>query len=58
MEALAHATIAREQRRHRPVETVRVEIWRAAVSPSLDVTEMLVRETTVDADETDRQRPR
>ena len=51
LEALAGAVIAREQRLHRPVETVRVEIWRADVSPSLDVSEKLVRQITVHADD-------
>jgi hypothetical protein len=51
MQDLAHAVAARERRHHRPVETVRVEVWRADVSPSLDVVEALVREVTVAAHE-------
>jgi len=58
LEALARATIARERRRGQAVETVRVEIWRAAVSPDLDVTQMLVRELTLAADGTVHQRSR
>ena len=49
--ALAQAMIAREQRHQRPVDLIRVEIWRADVSPSLDVSETLVREITVEADD-------
>src|SRR5262245_13702496 len=37
LEALARSVIAREQRQQRPVESVRIEIWRADVSPDLDV---------------------
>jgi hypothetical protein len=54
LEGLARAVIARERRHQRPVETVRVEIWRAEVSPSLDVSERLVRQITLAADETGR----
>jgi hypothetical protein len=55
---LARAAIAREERRERPVESVRVEIWRAEVSPTLDVTQTLVRQLTVARHETDRERDR
>ena len=58
IEALARAVIAREQRNQRPVETVRVEIWRADVSRTLDVSEKLVRQITLNADEVDRARGR
>jgi hypothetical protein len=51
MKDLAQAVAARERRHDRPVETVRVEVWRAEVSPSLDVVEALVREVTVAAHE-------
>ena len=57
MERLARAVIARERRLQRPVESVRVEIWRADVSPVLDVSETLVRQTTLTADARDRPRP-
>ena len=39
---LAHAVAARERRHGRPVERVRIEVWRASVSPTLDVTEHLL----------------
>ena len=58
MQGLARAVIAREQRHHRPVDTVRVEIWRADVSPSLDVSETLVRHTTLTVYEGDPSRDR
>jgi hypothetical protein len=48
MDALAHAVAARERRHGRPVERVRIEVWRADISPALDVSERLVRELTVD----------
>jgi hypothetical protein len=54
MQDLAQAVIARERRHQRPVETVRVEIWRADVSRSLDIVETLVRQTTIAAHEIDR----
>jgi hypothetical protein len=47
MDSLARAVIAREMRRQQPVDTVRVEVWRAAVSPSLDVVETMIRQTTL-----------
>jgi hypothetical protein len=47
MEQLARAVAAREQRYQRPVDTVRIEIWRADVSPSLDVSEALVSQFTL-----------
>jgi hypothetical protein len=52
---LARAVIARERRLNRPVDRVRVEVWRAEVSQSLDVSEALVRQTTLAADEIDRR---
>jgi hypothetical protein len=54
IQELARAVIARERRRNRPVDRVRVEIWRAEVSRSLDVAETLVRQITLAADEIDR----
>ena len=53
LEGLARSVIAREIRQRRPVERVRVEIWRADISPTLDVSEALFREITVSAHETD-----
>ena len=58
LEGLAREVIAREQRHQRPVETVRVEIWRADVSRSLDVSERLVRQLTLNVDEIDHPRNR
>jgi hypothetical protein len=58
LEGLARAVIAREQRQQRPVETVRVEVWRADVSPALDVSQRLVRQITVAVDEIDPSRDR
>ncbi len=58
LEGLATAFIERERRHERPVESVRVEIWRADVSPSLDVVELLVRQTTLTAHDSDRSRDR
>jgi hypothetical protein len=58
LEGLARAVIARERRNQRPVAAVRVEIWRADVSPMLDVSEKLVREITFHADEVDPARDR
>jgi hypothetical protein len=58
MRELARAVMSRERRHERPVESVRVEIWRAEISPSLDVVETLIRETTLAAHEGDRSRPR
>ena len=53
MESLARAVAARERRYGRPVESVRVEVWRATVTPSLDVSEALVRQITLRIDATD-----
>jgi hypothetical protein len=58
LEGLARAVIAREQRRQQPVETVRVEVWRADVSRSLEVFEALVRQTTLSVDEAESSRDR
>jgi hypothetical protein len=51
MRALAASVIARERRYQRPVDAVRIEVWRADVSRSLDVSETLVRQTTVAAND-------
>lgn len=51
LERLARAVAAREQRRGRPVERVRVEVWRADVSPTLDVSGRLVSDLTINASE-------
>jgi hypothetical protein len=58
MERLARAAIARERRRQQPVETVRLEVWRAEVSPSLDVVETLMRQITLSVDDADPSRDR
>src|SRR5262245_45528990 len=58
MEGLARAVIAREERRQQPVQTVRVEVWRADVSASLEVVETLMREVTVSRDDSDGSRDR
>ena len=58
MEDLARAVLAREQRRQQPAETVRVEVWRADVSASLDVVETLMRQITVSRDGADAARDR
>jgi len=58
LEALARSVIARERRRQQPVETVRVEIWRADVSPDLDVSETLIRQMTLGVNEIDHARDR
>lgn len=58
MQGLARAVLARERRHQRPADSIRVEIWRAEVSRSLDVFETLVRETTLTAHEHDRSRDR
>ena len=58
MEHLAHAVIAREERRQQPVETVRVEVWRAEVSPSLDVVETMMRQTMLSRHDADPSRDR
>jgi hypothetical protein len=58
IEGLARAVIAREQRQQRPVDSVRVEIWRADVSRALDVSERLVREITVAVDDMEHARDR
>jgi hypothetical protein len=54
----ANAVIAREKRHRRPVETVRIEIWRAEISRSLDVSQALIRQATFNADEPDLSRDR
>lgn len=55
IERFARAVIARERRRGRPVESVRVEVWRADISPSLDVSETLIRRATIAVDDVDRE---
>ena len=45
----ARSVVDREQRRNRPVETVRVEVWRAQVSTTLELSEKLIAQTTVRA---------
>jgi hypothetical protein len=47
---LARAVAARERRHGRPVDRVRVEVWRAAISPALDVSEQLAGVLDIDID--------
>jgi len=47
VQGLARAVMARERRYGRPIGTVRIEIWRADISRSLDVSETLIRQMTV-----------
>jgi hypothetical protein len=54
LERLARAVVARERRHGRPVERVRVEVWRADVSPTLDVSGRLVSDLTLSASERPR----
>lgn len=58
LQGLARAVIAREHRRARPVDAVRVEIWRADISRSLDVSETLIRQTTLAANSMEPVRDR
>lgn len=51
LERLARAVVARERRHGRPVERVRIEVWRADVSPTLDVAGRLVSDLTISASE-------
>jgi hypothetical protein len=53
LERLGRALIARERVRGRPVSSVRVEVWRAGISPSLDSTWQKLAEATVHADDAD-----
>ena len=54
LEALARAVVARERRLERPVDTVRVEVWRADVSPTLAVADAMIAQMTFSADDLDR----
>ncbi len=47
LEHLGHAVIARERSRGRAADRVRVEVWRADISPSLESTWTKLRELTV-----------
>ena len=58
LQKLARDVIARERRLSHPVDTVRVEVWRADISPTLDVSEMLVCDTTLAAHDFDRENVR
>jgi len=51
VQGLARAVMARERRYGRPIGTVRIEIWRADISRSLDVSETLIRQMTVPAND-------
>jgi hypothetical protein len=48
LRALAEAVAARERRRGQAVTSVRVEVWRADVSPALESTAVKLRELRVD----------
>ena len=50
LDRLARAVVARERRHGRPVDEVRIQVWRADVSPTLEVIESLMCERTVRAD--------
>ena len=50
LDRLARAVVARERRHGRPIDQVRIQVWRADVSPTLEVVESLVCERTVSAD--------
>ena len=50
LDRLARAVVARERRHGRPVDEVRIQVWRADVSPTLEVVESLMCERTVPAD--------
>ena len=58
MDGLARGVIARERRRQQPVESVRVEVWRADVSPTLDVVQTLMRQITLSVQDADHSRDR
>ncbi|HET7220971.1 MAG TPA: hypothetical protein VFJ02_23115 [Vicinamibacterales bacterium] len=49
VQAFARSLIAREQRHSRPVETIRIEVWRVDISPSLDASDVLMCQMTVAA---------
>lgn len=49
LKALAQAVLEREQRRNRPANAVRVEVWRADVSRTLELSETLIAHATVHA---------
>jgi hypothetical protein len=48
LESFARSVAARERRQGREVATVRVEVWRASFSPTLEATRDLLRTLTVD----------
>jgi hypothetical protein len=48
LERMAHAVAARERRQGRQVDSVTVEVWRAAYSPTLDATWSPLAARTVD----------
>jgi hypothetical protein len=47
LDRLARAVVARERRQGRPIDQVRIQVWRADVSPTLEVVESLMCERTV-----------
>jgi hypothetical protein len=50
LERLGRAVIAREHSRGRAADSVRVEVWRAGISPSLESTWLKLSEVTIAAD--------
>jgi hypothetical protein len=52
LEALAWRVAARERRHVREADTVRIEVWRADFSPTLDATRSCLRSLTVSVRET------
>jgi hypothetical protein len=53
LERLGRAVVARERRRDRPVSSVRIEVWRAGISPSLESTWQKLAEMVVHANDVD-----
>lgn len=49
LQTFAQAIIDREQRRSRPVESVRIEVWRAEFSKTLELSETRIAHVTVGA---------
>lgn len=49
LRGVAQAVLDREHRRSRPADTVRIEVWRAEISKTLELSETLIAHTTVRA---------
>jgi hypothetical protein len=56
LEGLARAVVARERSRGRPVSSVRVEVWRADISRTLDSTWAKLNEVTLASSDVDATR--